>query len=148
MFGQLQMIIAGAVAIAVGMLYWMYSAQVAENEKLTIQYNVAVERHAVDAAKIDKLAQTNRDNLKAYEDARNQNLRNHERINDLNVELGKQKEQKNELAKKLSGHNFTKLVIAKKGLMQRRMRDATRRVFNDFEAATARKDRSVQGPGG
>lgn len=59
-------------------------------------------------------------------------------INDqLNNKLKKAEEYKDELTKKLNEHNLTKLSTAKPGLIEKRVNDATTKIFKELEDITA-----------
>jgi len=59
-------------------------------------------------------------------------------INDqLNNKLKKAEEYKDELTKKLNDHNLTKLSTAKPGLIEKRINDATVKIFKELEDITA-----------
>lgn len=66
-----------------------------------------------------------------------QNIRNQiEQNKILNQELQKAEREKNSLTEKLSKHNLQYLAKRKPGLIEKRINDATRKVFDDIERVT------------
>lgn len=66
-----------------------------------------------------------------------QNIRNQiEQNKILNQELQKAEQEKNSLTEKLSKHNLQYLAKRKPGLIEKRINDATRKVFDDIERVT------------
>ena len=55
----------------------------------------------------------------------------------LQVELRKAEEYKDELNEKLREHNLTKLSAAKPGLIEKRVNEATSKIFKELETITA-----------
>lgn len=60
-----------------------------------------------------------------------------EQINVLQVDLRKAEEYKDELNEKLREHNLTKLSAAKPGLIEKRVNEATSKIFKELEEITA-----------
>ena len=63
-----------------------------------------------------------------------------EQMQELHINLQKQLQEaekyKDELSKKLNEHNLTKLSTVKPGLIEKRVNDATTKIFKDLETIT------------
>jgi hypothetical protein len=85
-------------------------------------------------AKLETVAKANAEALEKVTEFANQmesqNL-------ELQANLQKAEAYKDELLSKFQKHNLTKLSLKKPGLIERRINDATKKVFDDIESLTA-----------
>jgi len=85
-------------------------------------------------AKLETVAKANAEALQqATEHAERMEANNLE----LQANLQKAEAYKDQLMSKFQKHNLTKLSLAKPGLIERRINDATKEVFDDIESLTA-----------
>jgi predicted TPR repeat methyltransferase len=85
-------------------------------------------------AKLETVARANAEALQqATEFAEQMEANNLE----LQANLQKAEAYKDQLMSKFQKHNLTKLSLAKPGLIERRINDATKEVFDDIESLTA-----------
>ena len=146
MFSQIKIYATLAVVAAFGVLYWMYDSAVSDVELITTRYNEAVARTERDSIKMKEIAEVSEQNQKLYIEAANQVDLRLQEIKALESDIIKHEEAKNELVKIFSDHDFTKLVKAKPGLIQRRMRTGTKRMFDQLETASTGTSDSLQRP--
>ena len=78
------------------------------------------------------------DNLKAVEDMEEVFVKTKILSAELEVELQKSEERKNELADMLQRHNLTRLTLKKPVLIENRINAATKKTFDDIEYITSR----------
>ncbi len=123
---------------AFGFLYLLYTQAVKENEKLTVQYNSMVERAERDKYTIDLMTVTAKHNEFVREEAEKEVQNNIAEIKELQTTITNQRLGNDKLTKMLAKHDLRTLITKKQSLMELRMRNATNRVFSDFEAATTR----------
>jgi hypothetical protein len=146
MLSQAKIYIGIAVAIAFGLLYWQYDVAVKEAEILQLKVDEAYARHERDAAKILGITAVADANRAMYDEAILNIKHKLDQINDLNLEMQKHKGANDALVKLFSDHDFAKLLQAKPGLVQSRMRSATKRLFKQLEEASTGTGDSLQGP--
>lgn len=85
-------------------------------------------------AELTLVAETNTATIKQMtEDAENLN----KQINTLTINLQKAESYKDDLQKKLQQHNLAKLSLEKPKVIEKRINDATAKVFRDFEQLTS-----------
>lgn len=138
MFSQLKLYLAIGALAAFGILYYLYSSAVAENELLTVQYNQVVARTERDKIKMQEMAATAEANEVIRQEAADRVENNIAHIQVLEKEMATTRRDNDELAKMLSKNKLKMLINKNQSRMQLRMRNATERLFNEFEAATAR----------
>ena len=109
-----------AMLLAFGGYYWIsekfISTLTENNAKLTIAAQTNQET-------IDKLEEDNQ----AYEVANKE----------LQLKYREAEKYGDELSKKLREHDLTRLTLRKPGLIEKRVNDATQKVFEDLESSTA-----------
>ena len=97
-----------------------------------MQQRIAILRE--NNAKLETVAKANAEALEKVTEFANQmesqNL-------ELQANLQKAEAYKDELLSKFQKHNLTKLSLKKPGLIERRINDATKKVFDDIESLTA-----------
>ena len=109
-----------------GVVYSGYSYfQKTQQELIMLQKNITTYENAIKSTSeaMDRMRQ---------ETDRIQEINDH-----LNNKLKKAEEYKDELTKKLNEHNLTKLSTAKPGLIEKRVNDATTKIFKELEDITA-----------
>mgnify|MGYP003123969069 FL=1 len=109
-----------AMLLAFGGYYWISEKRIStlteNNAKLTIA------------------AQTNQDTIdKLEEDNQAYEVANKE----LQLKYREAEKYGDELSKKLREHDLTRLTLRKPGLIEKRVNDATQKVFEDLESSTA-----------
>ena len=109
-----------AMLLAFGGYYWLSEKRIStlteNNAKLTIA------------------AQTNQDTInKLEEDNQAYEVANKE----LQLKYREAEKYGDELSKKLREHDLTRLTLRKPGLIEKRVNDATQKVFEDLESSTA-----------
>ncbi|MCP3675264.1 MAG: hypothetical protein GY829_12435 [Gammaproteobacteria bacterium] len=144
MLSQAKIIIAIGLISAFGVLYFLYSSAVADRELLETQYNELVGRTERDKIRIEQMTATAKANEETRKKAEQQVQANIKQISKLENKIAEQKEAHNELQQTLAEHDLKSLIIKKKGLMERIMRRATIKLFNEFETATTRNKDSIQ----
>ncbi len=144
MFSQVKIIIAIGLISAFGVLYFLYSSAVADRELLETQYNELVGRTERDKIKIEQMAATAKANEETRKKAEQQVQANIKQVHILKEVITEQKEAHNELQQTLAKHNLKLLISRNKSRMQLRFRNATNKLFNEFEAVTSRNKNSVQ----
>lgn len=106
--------------LAFGGYYWLSEKRIAtlteNNAKLTIAAQTNQET-------INKLEEDN----KAYEVANKE----------LQLKYKEAEKYGDELSKKLREHDLTRLTLRKPGLIEKRVNDATKKVFEELESSTA-----------
>ena len=109
-----------AMLLAFGGYYWISEKRIStlteNNAKLTIAAQTNQET-------IDKLEEANQ----AYEVANKE----------LQLKYREAEKYGDELSKKLREHDLTRLTLRKPGLIEKRVNDATQKVFEDLESSTA-----------
>lgn len=109
-----------AMLLAFGGYYWISEKRIStlteNNAKLTIAAQTNQET-------IDKLEEDNQ----AYEVANKE----------LQLKYREAEKYGDELSKKLREHDLTRLTLRKPGLIEKRVNDATQKVFEDLESSTA-----------
>ena len=109
-----------AMLLAFGGYYWISEKRIStlteNNAKLTIAAQTNQET-------IDKLEEDNQ----AYEVANKE----------LQLKYREAEKYGDELSKKLREHDLTRLTLRKPGLIEKRVTDATQKVFEDLESSTA-----------
>tara|TARA_B100000927_G_scaffold262105_1_gene232734 strand:- start:857 stop:1231 length:375 start_codon:yes stop_codon:yes gene_type:complete len=109
-----------ALLLAFGGYYWISEKRIAtlteNNAKLTIAAQTNQET-------IDKLEEDN----KAFEVANKE----------LQIKYKEAEAYGDELSRKLREHDLTRLTLRKPGLIEKRVNDATAKVFEDLESSTA-----------
>ncbi len=138
MLSQAKIYLILGAAAACGLLYFLYTSAVADRELLEAQYNALVERANADKAKIEQMAITAAANEKTRQKAAQRMQDNIARIGKLEATTRQQEADYDELQQTLSRHDLKYLLINKPGLVEPRMRDATAKLFDKIEAATAR----------
>ena len=84
-------------------------------------------------AKLEIVAETNQNTInKLQED----NAKMNELSNELQVELAAATKYKDELIEKLQKHDLTRLSLKKPGLIEKRINDGTKELFESFESLT------------
>ena len=109
-----------AMLLAFGGYYWISEKRIStlteNNAKLTIA------------------AQTNQDTInKLEEDNQAYEVANKE----LQLKYREAEKYGDELSKKLREHDLTRLTLRKPGLIEKRVNDATKKVFEELESSTA-----------
>ena len=109
-----------AMLLAFGGYYWISEKRIStlteNNAKLTIA------------------AQTNQDTInKLEEDNQAYEVANKE----LQLKYREAEKYGDELSKKLREHDLTRLTLRKPGLIEKRVNDATQKVFEELESSTA-----------
>jgi len=135
-FNQIKLYLGLGIVAAFAALYWMYYSTKNELLLLKKDYSSVVERTERDSKEIKELENLNNENLKTYKTLKYRLQNKLEEVRKLELEILNHKEQNNELVKLFSDHNFTKLIQAKPGLIQRRMRSGTERLFRELEDST------------
>ena len=109
-----------AMLLAFGGYYWISEKRIStlteNNAKLTIAAQTNQET-------IDKLEEDNQ----AYEVANKE----------LQLKYREAEKYGDELSNKLREHDLTRLTLRKPGLIEKRVNDATQKVFEDLESSTA-----------
>ena len=109
-----------AMLLAFGGYYWISEKRIStlteNNAKLTIAAQTNQET-------IDKLEEDNQ----AYEVANKE----------LQLKYREAEKYGDELSKKLREHDLTRLTLRKPGLIEKRVNDATQKVFEELESSTA-----------
>ena len=109
-----------AMLLAFGGYYWISEKRIAtlteNNAKLTIAAQTNQET-------IEKLEEDNQ----AYEVANKE----------LQLKYREAEKYGDELSKKLREHDLTRLTLRKPGLIEKRVNDATKKVFEELESSTA-----------
>ena len=109
-----------AMLLAFGGYYWISEKRIStlteNNAKLTIAAQTNQET-------IDKLEEDNQ----AYEVANKE----------LQLKYREAEKYGDELSKKLREHDLTRLTLRKPGLIEKRVNDATKKVFEELESSTA-----------
>jgi len=84
-------------------------------------------------AKLEIVAETNQNTInKLQED----NAKMNELSNELQVELAAATKYKDELIEKLQKHDLTRLSLKKPGLIEKRINNGTKQLFESFESLT------------
>ena len=84
-------------------------------------------------AKLEIVAETNQNTInKLQED----NAKMNELSNELQVELAAATKYKDELIEKLQKHDLTRLSLKKPGLIEKRINNGTKELFESFESLT------------
>ena len=84
-------------------------------------------------AKLEIVAETNQNTInKLQED----NAKMNELSNTLQLELAEANKYKDELIEKLQKHDLTRLSLKKPGLIEKRIHDVTKEIFESFESLT------------
>ena len=84
-------------------------------------------------AKLEIVAETNQNTInKLQED----NAKMNELSNELQVELAAATKYKDELIEKLQKHDLTRLSLKKPGLIEKRIKNGTKQLFESFESLT------------
>ena len=84
-------------------------------------------------AKLEIVAETNQNTInKLQED----NAKMNELSNTLQLELAEANKYKDELIEKLQKHDLTRLSLKKPGLIEKRINDGTKELFESFESLT------------
>ena len=84
-------------------------------------------------AKLEIVAETNQNTInKLQED----NAKMNELSNELQVELAAATKYKDELIEKLQKHDLTRLSLKKPGLIEKRINNGTKKLFESFESLT------------
>ena len=84
-------------------------------------------------AKLEIVAETNQNTInKLQED----NAKMNELSNTLQLELAEANKYKDELIEKLQKHDLTRLSLKKPGLIEKRINDGTKELFEIFESLT------------
>ena len=96
-----------------------------------LQANLEVAR--ANAAKLEAAVETSEASLKLLKE---DNARLNELTNQLNEDLRKAEQYGDELCATLQKHNLTHLANKKPGLIERRMQDATDKLWDDLESIT------------
>jgi len=118
-------LIGGAAIVAVGTgAYLYYQKTQATIENLRTQREIAVA--------------ANERNIEVLKQVQEENTRFIELNNDLQSALDAATEQQNELRRILLDHDLTNLALEKPGLIEKRINDATKNVFDSLERDTAR----------
>jgi|TARA_B110000858_G_scaffold155224_1_gene177236 Na+-transporting NADH:ubiquinone oxidoreductase subunit NqrC len=78
------------------------------------------------------------DNKKAIDDMQEDFLKTKVLSAELEVELQRSEERKDELADMLQRHNLTRLTLKKPGLIENRINAGTKKTFDDIESITDR----------
>ena len=100
-------------------------------QNLRSQIDVLKSESAVLSASNENLEQTLDETLEARE-------RQSERVSTLQTRLQESEQETNELRRILLDHDLTNLALEKPGLIERRVNDATKNVFDDLESITSR----------
>ena len=109
-----------------GIVYGGYSYfQKTQQELIMLQKNITTYENAIKSTS------------EAMDRMRQETDRIQEINDQLNNKLKKAEEYKDELTKKLNEHNLTKLSTAKPGLIEKRVNDATTKIFKELEDITA-----------
>ena len=140
MLAQAKLYGAAGVVIAMLVFFGLYKYEQVKLEKLEVQYNDVVARTERDTQKINELKATSEHNKQQYDLANTLLLTKLDEIKVLESNILEQKEAHYELVKIFSDHDFAKLIKAKPGLIQSRMRNGTKRVFKQLEDASTRTD--------
>jgi len=96
-----------------------------------LQSNLEVAR--ANAAKLEAAVETSEASLKLLKE---DNARLNELTNQLNEDLRKAEQYGDELRATLQKHNLTHLANKKPGLIEKRMQDATDKLWDDLESIT------------
>ena len=96
-----------------------------------LQSNLEVAR--ANAAKLEAAVETSEASLKLLKE---DNARLNELSNQLNEDLRKAEQYGDELRATLQKHNLTHLANKKPGLIEKRMQNATDKLWNDLESIT------------
>ena len=84
-------------------------------------------------AKLEIVAETNQNTInKLQED----NAKMNELSNTLQLELAEANKYKDELIEQLQKHDLTRLSLKKPGLIEKRINDGTKELFESFESLT------------
>lgn len=143
MFSQIKLYLGIAVFAAFAFLYFLYNSAVAERELLEVQYNEVVARTERDKAKINELSNVMDNNSALYVELANDHAINQNEITSLNKTISHQRQENDKLAKMLAKHDLKALINKNQSRMELRMRNATDRLFDKFEAATRRNKDSL-----
>ena len=143
MFSQLKLYLAIGVLAAFGILYFLYNSAVKDKELITQQYNEMVGRAERDKIKIQQMVATAEANEAVRKEAEQRVQNNIVQIHGLEETISRQRENNDKLAKTLAKHDLKTLITKNQSRMERRMRSATNRLFNEFEAATSRNTDSL-----
>lgn len=80
----------------------------------------------------------NKVNIKTIDNLSEQNKKNFEEINSLQKRLEENELYKQDLIDKLQNHDLTKLSAKKPGLIENRINNATKELFDEFETITSK----------
>lgn len=109
-----------SLVLAFGTYYWFSSKK--------------IERLTENNAKLSVVAKTNEETINRL----NEDNQSFQRANDeLQVKLKASEAYGDELGKKLRKHNLTLLTLKKPGLIEKRVNDATKKIFETLESDTA-----------
>ena len=123
-FTKAKLIVGGLAVFAIGLTIWFgYLYVTGLQEKVEFQAKEIVKLETSNQSLEKKLGQVEED---LEENKKNQAV--------LNEELQQAREDKGELIKLFSDHDFTNLVNKKPGLIEKRINKATDKVFDELEA--------------
>ena len=109
-----------SLVLAFGTYYWFSSKK--------------IERLTENNAKLSVVAKTNEETINRL----NEDNQSFQRANDeLQVKLKASEAYGDELGKTLRKHNLTLLTLKKPGLIEKRVNDATKKIFETLESDTA-----------
>ncbi len=115
----------GILAVLLAGGYWYYTSTQAKILELEL-FNQAYE-----SAQVQQLATIAR--------LKNASVKNQAAYIELDKKLDSAKDYSNSLEKKLQKHNLTRLAIAKPGLIEGIINDATKKKLEDLESITAKQ---------
>ena len=84
-------------------------------------------------AKLEIVAETNQNTINKFQE---DNAKMNELSNTLQLELAEANKYKDELIEKLQKHDLTRLSLKKPGLIEKRINDGTKELFESFESLT------------
>lgn len=85
---------------------------------------------------IETLETVNKENIQLIDTLKKENKKNLISLKDLSQKLEKSKEYQNSLLEKLINHDLTKLSNQKPGLIENRVNNATKELFDELENIT------------
>jgi len=93
-----------------------------------------LEAYAVSTAKYELAIQTNNETIQRLEDDAEERTAS---FNELSRQLDISEAYQDSLHELLQKHDLTRLTIAKPGLIENRMNDATKQIYQDMESDTS-----------